>query len=95
MRMEVALNKGLVADVGMFFVLASLWGLFVTIFWMVTAWRAMRAHERFAEAIEKHVGMHARHTGETKGVWINPEVIRMAQEKAVEERNPSDEGTLE
>ena len=31
---------------------ALLWGLFVTIFWMVCAWRAMRAHEKLADSVE-------------------------------------------
>jgi uncharacterized membrane protein YciS (DUF1049 family) len=34
-------------------VLGVLWGLAVTIFWMVCAWRAMRAHEKLAEAVER------------------------------------------
>jgi hypothetical protein len=33
--------------------LAVLWGLAVTVFWMVCAWRAMRAHERLAESLEQ------------------------------------------
>ena len=32
---------------------AILWGLAVTIFWMVCAWRAMRAHEQLAESVEE------------------------------------------
>lgn len=32
---------------------AIVWGLFVTIFWLVVAWRAMRAHERLASAAEE------------------------------------------
>ena len=30
--------------------LLSLWGIFVTIFFMVCAWRAMKAHEEIAKA---------------------------------------------
>ncbi len=30
---------------------AILWGFLVTIFWMVIAWRAMRAHERIVDAL--------------------------------------------
>jgi hypothetical protein len=33
--------------------LAVLWGLAVTIFWMVCAWRAMRAHEKLAKSVEQ------------------------------------------
>jgi len=33
-------------------VLMVLWGLFVTIFWMVCAWRAMRAHEKLAQSVD-------------------------------------------
>jgi uncharacterized membrane protein len=36
-----------------FVALAALWGIAVTIFWMVTAWRAMRAHERLSAAVER------------------------------------------
>ena len=61
--MEVAFENSGFAGFGAFFVLASLWGLFVTIFWMVTAWRAMRAHERFAEAIERYLGVNGSQTG--------------------------------
>ena len=32
---------------------AVIWGLFITIFWLVVAWRAMRAHERLASAAEE------------------------------------------
>jgi hypothetical protein len=32
---------------------AILWGLAVTIFWMVCAWRAMRAHEKLAQSVEQ------------------------------------------
>ena len=32
---------------------AVVWGLFITIFWLVVAWRAMRAHERLASAAEE------------------------------------------
>lgn len=38
---------------GFFAFLAVVWGLFVTIFWLVVAWRAMRAHERLASAAEE------------------------------------------
>jgi hypothetical protein len=38
---------------GLFAMLAVLWGFAVTIFWMVCIWRAMRAHEKLAESIER------------------------------------------
>ncbi len=38
---------------GGFVVLIVLWGLFVTIFWMVVGWRAMKAHEKLADATER------------------------------------------
>ena len=34
-------------------ILAVIWGIFVTIFWMCVAWRAMRAHEQLAKAVEE------------------------------------------
>lgn len=37
---------------GAFALLMVLWGLFVTVFWMVCAWRAMRAHEKLADSVE-------------------------------------------
>lgn len=33
--------------------LGLIFGFFTTIFWMVVGWRAMRAHERLAEASEE------------------------------------------
>lgn len=35
-----------------FTVLASLLAVVTTIFWMVVGWRAMRAHERIAQALD-------------------------------------------
>ena len=40
-------------------ILAVLWGLFVTVFWLVVAWRAMRAHEEIAEAL-RSIGRNQR-----------------------------------
>ena len=34
-------------------VLAMLLGLFSTVFWMVVSWRAMKAHEKLADAVER------------------------------------------
>ena len=36
-------------------VLLSVWSIFVTIFFMVCAWRAMIAHEKIAEAQTKRI----------------------------------------
>ena len=33
--------------------LTILLGFFTAVFWMVVGWRAMRAHERIADSIEK------------------------------------------
>lgn len=30
-----------------------LWGVFVSIFWMVCGWRAMRAHERISHSLQE------------------------------------------
>lgn len=30
-----------------------LWGVITTVFWMIVGWRAMRAHERIADTIER------------------------------------------
>jgi len=40
------------AGLGGLAILIALWGIFVTIFWMVVGWRAMRAHEKIADHIE-------------------------------------------
>ena len=36
-----------------FATLAGLVGIAITIFWLVVGWRAMRAHERLAQAAEE------------------------------------------
>ncbi|MBN2578213.1 MAG: hypothetical protein JXB10_04410 [Pirellulales bacterium] len=46
-------------------VLAVLWGLFVTIYWMVVGWRAMRAHEKIADSAENWYYL-AKRKAETK-----------------------------
>jgi hypothetical protein len=38
---------------GSLVVLMTIWGIGVTIYWMIIAWRAMRAHERLASAVER------------------------------------------
>jgi len=38
--------------VGFGFVVIAV-GILVTIFWMVCAWRAMRAHEKLAESVQE------------------------------------------
>jgi hypothetical protein len=35
--------------------LVVVWGLFVTVIWMVIGWRAMKAHERIADAVQEHL----------------------------------------
>jgi uncharacterized membrane protein len=34
-------------------ILATIGGLITTVFWMVVGWRAMRAHERLADAAKR------------------------------------------
>ena len=46
-------NVGVIGGLGGYAMLAVLWGLFVTVFWMVCAWRAMRAHEAVAASVER------------------------------------------
>jgi hypothetical protein len=36
--------------VGLLMILGVVWGIFTTIFWMVCAWYAMRAHQQIAMA---------------------------------------------
>ena len=40
--------------------LMALWGIGVTIFWMVLAWQAVRAHERLAKAHERLADNYCR-----------------------------------
>lgn len=44
--------NGFGGSIGLLTIIAVLWGLFATIFWMVCAWRAMRAHEKLAESVD-------------------------------------------
>jgi uncharacterized membrane protein len=46
------MNFNVSGGTGALVVLMALWGIAVTIYWMVVAWRAMRAHERLASAAE-------------------------------------------
>jgi uncharacterized membrane protein len=47
----MSVNFGGPSQSGMF-VLFAIWSIAITIFWMVVAWRAMRAHERMAAAVD-------------------------------------------
>ena len=38
---------------GLYAMFVVLCGLAVLVFWMICAWRAMRAHERLAESVER------------------------------------------
>ncbi len=51
-----------------FAVLTILAGVGVTIFWMYVAWRAMRAHEKIAEALTRKSGARgpSGRTGDTR-----------------------------
>lgn len=44
----------------LFAIMAVLWGIAVTILWLVIGWRAMRAHERIAAAVEGSPGLFQR-----------------------------------
>ncbi len=33
--------------------LALVWTSFISVFWMITGWRAMRAHEKLADSLEQ------------------------------------------
>lgn len=55
METEQVANVVAVGGLGAYALLAILWGLFVTVFWMVCAWRAMRAHEAVAASVEKYL----------------------------------------
>jgi hypothetical protein len=47
------MSNGGAGAIGLYAMFVVLWGLAVTIFWMICGWRAMRAHERLAEAVER------------------------------------------
>jgi hypothetical protein len=44
--------------------LAVIVGIVTTLFWMLVAWRAMRAHERIAEALSADLGRQRRISSE-------------------------------
>jgi hypothetical protein len=48
------MNMQLSSGFGSLAFLAILWGLFVTVMWMVIGWRAMKAHEKIADAVQEH-----------------------------------------
>jgi hypothetical protein len=56
-------------------VLVALWGLAITIYWMVVGWRAMRAHENLAE--------HAREIALSVKTHV-----ALEQNRALTERGP-------
>lgn len=33
--------------------LTIIWAIFTAVFWMITGWRAMRAHEKLADSLEQ------------------------------------------
>jgi hypothetical protein len=50
--MNMQINGGAMQGFAM---LVVLWGLFVTILWLVIGWRAMRAHEKIADAVQEYI----------------------------------------
>jgi hypothetical protein len=44
---------------------AVILGIITTLFWMIVAWRAMRAHERIADALSADFSRHRRVASET------------------------------
>ena len=52
--MTISLAQTMTFDAGTsaFAFFAAVLGLLTTVFWMIVAWRAMRAHERLADAAE-------------------------------------------
>lgn len=38
-----------------FAIIAILWGLFVSIMWLIIGWRAMKAHEKIAGAVQEYL----------------------------------------
>jgi uncharacterized membrane protein len=53
-------------DAQAFAMLVGLAGIATAIFWMVVGWRAMRAHERIAEASEQALRRFRETTSEKK-----------------------------
>lgn len=37
-----------------FAIIAALWGFFIAVLWLFIGWRAMRAHEKLADAAEEY-----------------------------------------
>jgi len=63
MQMSMTGNSG---GAGLITILAILWGLGVTIFYMVCAWRAMLAHEKLAWQMEELAALQRLQQQSTK-----------------------------
>ena len=66
MGMTMTGNYG---GVGILTVLAILWGVGVTIFYMACAWRAMIAHEKLAAQMENLTALHRLQQQEKKTIF--------------------------
>lgn len=53
--LTVGMNMNVGGGFGAFAFLVVLWGLFVTIAWLVIGWRAMKAHEKIADAVQDYL----------------------------------------
>jgi hypothetical protein len=79
--MNFTLNPG---QGGFLLALFALWSLFVTVFWMVVGWRAMRAHESLASANRELADeVHRwRRAAEQKAVPTGPAQAASAADEA-------------
>lgn len=57
--MIARIDSGVEAGLTILGVLGYFWGAIITIVFVYIAWRAMRAHERIAEALERRASTHA------------------------------------
>jgi uncharacterized membrane protein len=53
MDLESSTRGGWMGLLVLAWLLAALCGVVLTVFWMVVGWRAMRAHERLADALDR------------------------------------------
>jgi hypothetical protein len=60
--MDFNVNTTGAGGMAVLFVVGALWGVFVTVFYMVVAWRAMRAHELISHLLMRDLQLKYQNT---------------------------------
>jgi hypothetical protein len=63
--MDFNINTTGSTGIGFLVVIGVLWGVFVTVFYMVVAWRAMRAHELISHVLMRDLQLKYGHAEST------------------------------